>query len=71
MSTMTEKMSQAGAENPKSQYRPGAMPSGGPKKGERFICRACGMEIEVAVDCHCDNPNHVHFECCGQTMQAV
>jgi hypothetical protein len=39
-----------------------------PKKGQRFRCEQCGMEIQVASDCKCKNGDHVHFECCGQEM---
>jgi hypothetical protein len=39
-----------------------------PKKGERFRCEGCGMEIEVTKDCHCKDGEHVHFHCCGREM---
>lgn len=39
-----------------------------PKKGERYCCEQCGMEIHVTADCHSDNPNLVLFECCGKVM---
>ena len=42
-----------------------------PRKGEQFRCRVCGMEIEVTADCHCQNGEHVHFECCGQELMKV
>jgi len=40
-----------------------------PKKGERFRCDSCGMEIEVTKDCGCDKPGSVHFHCCNAEMQ--
>jgi hypothetical protein len=40
-----------------------------PKKGDRFRCRTCGMAIEVTADCRCQEPDHVHFECCGRELQ--
>lgn len=67
MSAMTDKMSQAGNQS-QHQADPGV---GIPKKGERFRCGNCGMEIQVTVDCHCDDPNHVHFHCCNQELQRV
>jgi hypothetical protein len=42
-----------------------------PKKGERFRCEQCGMEIEVTADCQCKPGAHVQFECCGQQMAKV
>jgi hypothetical protein len=39
-----------------------------PKKGEVFRCEKCGMEMKVTADCHCQEPNHVHLECCGQEL---
>jgi len=54
---MAEKMAQASA----TATHP-------PKKGERFRCNKCGMEIAVTADCTCKNAEHVHFECCNQTM---
>jgi hypothetical protein len=41
-----------------------------PKKGDRFRCAVCGMEIEVTADCHCKQ-DHAHFHCCGQLMSPV
>ena len=40
-----------------------------PKKGDRFRCQACGMEIQVTADCRCQEGEHVHFHCCGQELQ--
>ena len=39
-----------------------------PKKGDKFHCSHCGMQIEVTVDCKCKEGEHVHFHCCGQEM---
>lgn len=39
-----------------------------PKKGDKYVCKCCGMAIEVTADCRCDEPNHVRLECCGQPM---
>jgi hypothetical protein len=43
--------------------------SKGPKVGDRFRCRVCGMAIEVTADCRCQEPDQVHFECCGRELQ--
>jgi hypothetical protein len=51
--------------------RPPAPRTTNPKKGERFRCETCGMEIQVTVDCNCQDPDHVHFQCCGQELQTV
>jgi len=65
MSTMTEKMSEASG---KVSVDEGVA---SPKKGERFRCAKCGMEVQVTADCHCDQPGMVHFHCCGQELQKV
>lgn len=39
-----------------------------PKKGEKYRCEQCGMEIEVTVECNCKGDEHVHFHCCGQEL---
>ncbi len=67
MSTMTDKMSQAGSGKPATKQTQGHVP----KKGERFHCEQCGMEIQVTKECRCDDPDHIHFECCNQDMQRV
>jgi hypothetical protein len=59
---MTEKMSQASRTG---EFRGGMV---APKKGERFRCSNCGMEIEVTQDCHCEHETCARFECCGQEM---
>lgn len=64
MSTMTDKMSKASGKGPDVGL-------GGPKKGERFRCEKCGMEVQITADCHCDQPDMVHFQCCGQELQKV
>ncbi len=42
-----------------------------PKKGDAFRCSSCGMEVQVASDCGCQDKNHVHFECCGKQMEKM
>jgi len=42
---------------------------GSPKKGERYRCGTCGMEVQVTEDCHCESADMVHFHCCGKEMQ--
>lgn len=39
-----------------------------PKKGDRFHCQSCGMEIQVTADCGCKSGENVQFECCGQSL---
>jgi hypothetical protein len=67
MSKMTEKMSEAGSGKPATAV----MDAETPKKGDRFRCTKCAMEIEVTVACGCKEAGHVHFHCCGQQLQAV
>lgn len=43
----------------------------GPQAGEKFRCEGCGMEIEVTKNCHCEEGEHVRFECCGKQMSKV
>src|SRR5262249_33430854 len=61
MSTMTEKMSEANAQKMDRSKT-------NPKKGEKFRCDTCGMELEVTSDCRCHDPDMVHFECCGRQL---
>jgi hypothetical protein len=61
--TMTEKMSHAS--------RTGEFRGPAPKKGERFRCEKCGMEIQVTADCHCAGDEHARFQCCGQELVKV
>ncbi len=63
MSTMTEKMSEA---SEKVMVDKGV---GIPKKGERFRCDKCGMELQVTADCRCRDESMVHFHCCGQELR--
>jgi hypothetical protein len=58
---VASKMSSSGASNP-------AKKMSAPKKGERFRCNQCGMEIQVTGECGCQNPDHAHFTCCNQDM---
>ncbi|HYT93706.1 MAG TPA: hypothetical protein VEL76_33615 [Gemmataceae bacterium] len=62
---MTKKMSEASA---KPEDRGGA---GTPKKGDRFRCERCGMEVQVTQDCHCSGSEHAEFNCCGQALRKV
>lgn len=39
-----------------------------PRKGERYCCQKCGMEIEITEDCKTTAGHHVRFECCGQPL---
>ena len=65
MSSMTDKMSKSSG---KVAVDTGV---GSPKKGERYRCEKCGMEVQVTADCHCQERDHVHFHCCGQELQKV
>ena len=65
MSAMTEKMQKAAAA-PKRGAK--EMSRSTPKKGERFRCKQCGMELQITADCKCSDPDHVHLECCGKAM---
>lgn len=67
MDTMTKKMSEAGSGRPVSEEKH----HGGPKKGDRFRCDECGMELQITVDCRCEEEDHVHFHCCGQELHKV
>jgi hypothetical protein len=58
---MTKKMSQA------SDTAAGRHKSN-PKKGEKFRCDICGMELQVTTDCRCKDPDMVHLECCGRQL---
>jgi hypothetical protein len=62
MSTISEKMGQA-----KSGEANGSRAEL-PRRGDRFRCRHCGMEVEVTTGCKCSDPGHVQFRCCGQEM---
>jgi hypothetical protein len=64
MSSMTKKMGETSAEHPV----PVDKGVGHPRKGDRFRCASCGMEIQLTRDCACKDPNSVHFHCCGQEL---
>lgn len=55
---MTAKMSESSADV-------GIVP---PKKGDKFRCSSCGMELQLTSDCGCQDRGHVHFHCCGKEM---
>ncbi len=57
------------AEKPGKKVEPPQMT--GPKKGERYRCEKCGMEIQVTEDCKCGAGHHARFECCGQPLARV
>ena len=52
-----------------SQSADGDKGVGHPKKGDRFRCAKCGMEIQVTSDCRCQEEEMVHFHCCGQELE--
>jgi hypothetical protein len=59
---MTKKMSEASQKMNKTN----------PKKGERYRCKKCGMEVQLNSDCRCTEQEwHVHFQCCGQELAKV
>lgn len=39
-----------------------------PKKGQTYRCSTCGMELKITRDCGCQEPDHVHFHCCGKEL---
>ncbi len=57
---VASKMSTSGSTNPTK--------TSAPKRGDRFRCSQCGMEIQVTGECHCKKPDHAHFNCCNQEM---
>jgi hypothetical protein len=63
---MTEKMSECGSGRTKTD--PGLER---PRRGERYRCGKCGMEVQVTSDCRCQDPGMVHFHCCGQELQKL
>jgi len=76
MSEMTDKMSQSEMTDKMSEASAGTATAedrgvGSPKKGDRFRCQKCGMEVQVTADCRCQDPDHVHFHCCGQELHKV
>ena len=42
-----------------------------PRKGDRFRCTQCGMEIQVNSDCRCKDDDQMHFQCCGRELNKV
>jgi len=42
-----------------------------PKKGDKFRCSSCGMELQLTTDCGCKDQAHVHFHCCGKELEKV
>lgn len=63
---MTESMARAGSGRPLTESDPQVSP----KRGDRFQCDRCGMEIQVNSDCHC-HEGEAHFLCCGEPMQKL
>jgi len=63
---VAKKMSEASANEPA-----GGTVTNPPRKGERFRCQKCGMEVEVTADCHCKSGEHVQLRCCGQDLVKV
>jgi hypothetical protein len=61
---IAEKMSRAS-----DKHAPHEGAAGAPKKGEKFRCDVCGMEVKVTADCHCKPGEHAVFRCCGQDME--
>jgi hypothetical protein len=64
MSNMTQ--NQGSTVSAKTPHMPSKTP---PKIGQRFQCKACGMEVQVTADCNCKDPTHVHFQCCDREME--
>ena len=64
---VAKKMSQASASTGGAATQERAAP----KKGERYRCTNCGMEIQVTADCKCQTGEHVEFRCCGLEMAGV
>jgi len=67
MSQMTKKMAEAGSGQPEMKGNATAAP----KKGDRYRCRTCGMELEITADCRCQGPAMAHFHCCGAELKKV
>ena len=41
------------------------------RKGDLFVCKACGLELEVQKTCTCgtgETDCHLPLECCGKEM---
>jgi hypothetical protein len=41
-----------------------------PQTGDKFVCKECGMEIQVTKDCNCGD-HGPQFECCGKPLETV
>jgi hypothetical protein len=39
-----------------------------PKQGETYRCNVCGMELQITSDCHCQEADGPHLECCGKEL---
>jgi hypothetical protein len=47
------------------------------KKGEIYVCKDCGLELQVVSECKecgeapgsCECEEHCDFSCCGEPMQ--
>jgi hypothetical protein len=61
MDKVAKGMAQAGKKAESSMH---------PKKGDRFRCEDCGMQLQVTADCKCGD-DHAHFHCCGQEMKKI
>ena len=68
MSSMTNKMAEAGSGRPPTKAAD-KKKDAPPKKGDHYRCQKCGMEVHVTSDCRCQGPGHAHFHCCGQELQ--
>jgi hypothetical protein len=67
---VAEKMSQASAEKmPQTGMQQAASRS--PHKGDQYRCERCGMQLTVTADCKCNDPDHVHLECCAHEMTRI
>jgi hypothetical protein len=64
---MTKKMSEASCDQAILEE----MNFGRPKKGDRFHCEQCSMELRITADCDCQNSAQVHFYCCGEQMKKL
>jgi hypothetical protein len=60
--SVAEKMARASAETMEQEHFR-------PKKGDKFRCGACGMEIQVTAACK--SQEAAHFDCCGQELAKV
>ena len=42
-----------------------------PKKGDKYRCKQCGMEIQVTADCKGEGKGGPTFQCCGKDLAKV